>query len=220
MRKPQLLSTRRSFFAGLAAIAVVAATPAHADVENEARQFIDKLAQATVAVVADQSAPNDVRTERLRGLLERGFDTEVISRFVLGRYWRDASEAQRDRFVALFRDYTVASYARRFETYAGHRLETLTARDQGGHRGQIKVLVASRLLRPSGAPVKVDWRVRQTPHGWRIYDVVVEGVSMVLTQRSEFASVIQRSGGNIDGLLDQLRDRTAQLSAASASRPS
>ncbi|MEQ9639532.1 MAG: ABC transporter substrate-binding protein [Alphaproteobacteria bacterium] len=213
------MSTRRAFVAGLAALAFTAATPAQAKVEAEARQFIEQLAQSTVDVVADRDASPATRTERLSHLLNRGFDTEVISRFVLGRHWRDASESERREFVALFHDYTVASYARRFEAYAGHRLEVTDARDQGGERGRIKVLVSSQLLRPTGAPVKVDWRVRQTAEGWRIYDVVVEGVSMVLTQRSEFSSVILR-GGSIQGLLDQLRARTAQLSAANTLRAS
>lgn len=220
MQQSQFLTTRRMFLGGIAALAATAATPALAGVESEARQFIDQLARDTVAVVADRQASADVRSARLRDLLERGFDTEVISRFVLGRYWRDASEAERRQFVALFRDYTVASYARRFENYAGQRLEVLDARDQGGTRGSIKVLVSTRLLRPGGEPVKVDWRVRQSPNGWRIYDVVVEGVSMVLTQRSEFSAVIQRGGGSIQGLMEQLRARTAQLEAASASRAS
>lgn len=217
-------STRRGFLGcavlgGMAALLIGTAAPAQAgDVEAEAQQFIDSLARATVAIAADHDMPADQRGQRLRALLERGFDTQVISRFVLGRHWRDASAAQQAEFVSLFRDYTVASYARRFESYAGQTLQIVEARDQGGEEGKIKVLVHSVLQSAGSAPVKVDWRLRQTADGWRIYDVVVEGVSMVLTQRSEFSAVILRHGNGLDGLLEQLRKRTAQLEAEAARR--
>jgi phospholipid transport system substrate-binding protein len=206
-----LTTIRRSLFAILATVAVSAAVPAQAGVEAEAGQFIEGLAAETVALAADTSITATDRAERLRSLLQRGFDTEVIARFVLGKYWRDTSEEQRRDFMSLFRDYTVASYARRFEDFDGHRLTVLNARNQGGAEGKAKVAVASQFIRPGAEPVRIEWRVRQTDDGWRIYDVVVEGISMVLTQRSEFAAVLQRSGGNIDGLLEQLRATTVRL---------
>jgi phospholipid transport system substrate-binding protein len=210
--------SRRALLAAIGTLALTAAAPAHAGVEREASRFIEQLAADTVAIVGDEAATSGDRSGRLRGLLDRGFDTEVIGRFVLGRYWNGASETQQRDFVALFRDFTVASYARRFDSYAGQTLQVLEARDQGGEAGKTKVLVSSRMLRPGADAVRIDWRVRQTGDGWRIYDVVVEGISMVLTQRSEFAAVLQRSGGNIDGLLEQLRASTARLEGAG--RPS
>ena len=209
-----LTATRRSLLAGFTALLLAAAAPAHADAEEGARLFIEGLAAETVAIAADPAMDATGRQDRLRALLERGFDTDVIGRFVLGRYWQDATDTQRHDFIALFRDFTVASYARRFEGYEGQRLEILNIRNQGGAEDRQKVMVGSRMLRPAGDPVRIDWRVRQAEDGWRIYDVVVEGISMVLTQRSEIAAVLQRSGGNIDGLLEQLRANTARLESA------
>ena len=99
----------------------------------------------------------------------------------------------------------IATYAARLGPYSGETLEVGTVRG-AGERG---VTVTSRILRPQGEPIRLDWRLRRiSTGGWQIVDIVVEGVSLALTQRSEFDSVIRRSGGTIDGLLQVLRDKT------------
>lgn len=206
-----LTTSRRTLLVGLAGLALIAAAPASADVEADASGFIEALATETVAIAADSAISAPERSERLRELLDRGFDSATIGRFVLGKYWREATADQQRDFVVLLRDFTAASYARRFEDYVGQSLRVVEARNQGGEPGKAKVLVVSRLIRPGAESIRIDWRVRQGEQGWRIYDVVVEGISMVLTQRSEFSAVLQRSGGNIDGLLEQLRATTARI---------
>ena len=74
--------------------------------------------------------------------------------------------------------------------------------------------VASRILRPTGEPIKIDWRLLRRGESWRIVDVVVEGMSMVLSQRSEYAAVIKGDGGKIEGLLVKLREKTSRLRSA------
>ena len=206
--------SRRALLCSIPALALCTAGPTWAaEAASEAQTFIDDMARAAIAIASAPDLAVSERSGRLRGLLERGFDVQVMSRFVLGRYWRDASAAQQQAFVAMFRDFTVATYALRFDSYAGQTLQVVEAREQGGGEGGVKVLVSSRLLRPGGAAIALDWRVRQSRDGWRIYDVVVEGVSMVMAQRSEFAAVIQRNGSNVDDLIEQLRARTARLTA-------
>jgi phospholipid transport system substrate-binding protein len=207
---------RRHFLIGFAALAVAAACAApaaHAD--GDAAAFIDQLGRQATALAGDKSLDIGTRTEKLRLLLDRGFDGAAIGRFVLGKYWRSASEAERAEFITLFRDFTAVSYARRFDAYRGETLTILGSSVQAGE-GPPTAVVRSRLSRADGSVVRVDWRVRQTADGWRVYDVVVEGISMLLTQRSEFGAVIQRSGG-LDGLLQQLRRRSAESAANAAS---
>jgi phospholipid transport system substrate-binding protein len=140
-------------------------------------------------------------------IFNEGFDIPTISRFVLGGYWRTASEAQRQDFIALFEAYVIRAYALRFNDYAGEQLKVTAARAEDGDSSMVQSIVT----RPGGAPpIKVDWRVNKTDKGFKITDVVVEGVSMAVTQRQEFASVIQRNGGQIDALLKLLRERTGQ----------
>jgi phospholipid transport system substrate-binding protein len=126
---------------------------------------------------------------------------------VLGRFWRQATDQQKAEFRKLFEDYVVKSYANRLSQYSG---ETLSIKEtRPSEEGE--VLVTSQIDRPNGPPVRIDWRCRAEGENYKIIDVVVEGISMAITQRQEFASVIQNSGGNVQALIDQLRAKTAQL---------
>ena len=101
----------------------------------------------------------------------------------------------------------VATYARRLGNYAGEQLVI-----EGGRAlGDRGALVRSRIIRPQGEPLQVEWRVRRTAEGWKIIDVVLQGISMAVTHRSEFTAVIGGHGGRIDGLLKVLRDKTAPV---------
>jgi phospholipid transport system substrate-binding protein len=188
----------------LAVILALAAAPARA--ADEPAGFIADLGQRTIKVLSSRLSEKE-REAQFRAIFDEGFDVPAISRFVLGPYWRTASEAQRQDFVTLFEAYVVHAYAVRFNEYAGQQLQVVAARAEGDDSS----LVQSRIAQPSGAPpLKVDWRVGKTAKGYKINDVVVEGVSMAVTQRQEFASVIQRNGGQIDALLKLLREKAGQ----------
>ncbi|MEQ9639531.1 MAG: ABC transporter substrate-binding protein [Alphaproteobacteria bacterium] len=177
---------------------------------EDAARVVSELAGQTITLISDSEMSRTERAERLQILIGRGFDTESIGRFVLGRHWQAADETQRAKFIELFRSYTALSYARRFEAYSGQRLAVTGSRDIST-KDSTRALVHTQLSDKDGAPVKVDWRLRHGDDGWRIYDVIVENVSMVLTQKSEFAAVIERSGGNLQPLLDQLRERMKKM---------
>lgn len=168
--------------------------------------FIDQFASEAITVLSDAATTDTIRARSFRRFLTAKFDIDLVSRFVLGRHWHGASEAQRAEYRALFEDYIVETYARRLGAYNG---ETLTVR---GVRavGRKDQAVDTLLHRPSGAPVQIAWRLRaQKDGGWRIIDLVVEGISLAVTQRSDFAAVIQQSGNNVAGLIATLRDRIA-----------
>jgi len=169
----------------------------------EASDFITRLAERAIEGLTDKNLPLAERTQRFRQLLTEGFDVPQIGRFVLGRYWRVATEEERAEYLKLFEDYIVHNYATRFGEYAGENLKIGAAsRTNDGD-----VIVFSELLRPSGAPVKVDWKLRTDGSAFKITDVAVEGVSMTITQRDDFSASIQRSGGRVEGLLTMLRDK-------------
>src|SRR6266404_7901838 len=190
--------------------AFAASGEAPARAGDDAAGFIADLGKRAIDVLTSPSSETD-RERQFRALFDEGFDVPAISRFVLGPYWRTASEAQRQDFVALFEAYVVHAYAVRFNEYAGQQLQVIAARAEGDDSS----LVQSRIAQPSGAPpLKVDWRVGKTAKGYKINDVVVEGVSMAVTQRQEFASVIQRNGGQIDALLKLLREKAGQSAEA------
>jgi len=132
-------------------------------------------------------------------------DAERISRFVLGRYWNTASDEERREFVKLFEEYVARAYATRLAEYAGEQFKVIGSRPDGDG-----AVVSSQILRPAGsAPIKVDWRLSGRNGIYKISDVAVDGISMAVTQRSEFASVIQHNGGQLQGLITMLRQKTA-----------
>lgn len=170
-----------------------------------ARDFIEVLSNKAVAVIADRSMDEKKRMRELHRLFVFGFDTRTIGRFVLGQYWRAADEKQRGEYLRLYEDFVVRSYTQRLGEDAGERLVVKGVRVAGGGED---VFVASEIVRSSGPSLRIDWRVRPREKGYKIVDVVVEGVSMLITQRDEFASVIRSSGGKLEGLLVALRRRT------------
>jgi len=176
-----------------------------ADEGEAAAVFVRDFSDQAIAMLDDETLDDEARTREFRRLLKTGFHLELIGRFVLGRHWRKADEAERAEFTQLFEDYLVASYARQFSEYGGERLVV----DGGRPKGKSGAIVMSRIVRPEGAPFQVEWRLRHGEEGWRIIDVVVEGVSMAVTHRSEFSSVIAGHGGSVAGLLEILRSKTA-----------
>jgi phospholipid transport system substrate-binding protein len=143
-------------------------------------------------------------------LFQANFDGPGIARFVLGRYWRSASQDEQQEFLRLFEDYVVFVYGTRFSSLSG---ETLKIR--GSRAEESGVVVSTDIISPGGeAPIKIDWRLVTDNGVFKINDVVIEGISMMVTQRSEFASVIQRHGGQVSGLLSLMREKTKTASVA------
>ncbi len=221
MTKQVALSiSRRGFSRGLAVCGAVALFgfgaphPAAASGAGDPAVFVREFSAQAIGVLADQSLSGEHRQQAFRDLLTAGFDVKSISRFVLGRYWRRATEAQRSEFTALFEDLIVATYSRKFSDYSGQTLKVEAIREEN----EKMAAVASRILRESGEPIRIDWRLLRRDQSWRIVDVVVEGMSMVLSQRSEYAAVIKGDGGKIEGLLVKLREKTSRLRSGSVQK--
>lgn len=170
---------------------------------DQAAAFIEGLAEKAIAALTEESVPREQRIQRFRELLEEHFAVATIGQWVLGRYWGRATAAERKEYLSLFEDLIVVTYVDRFTAYSGEKLtvnKSMPAADGD-------LLVASTISRPDGAaPVEVGWRVREMSGSFKIVDVIVEGISMGQTQRSEFASVIRRNGGTVEGLLGKLRE--------------
>ena len=174
------------------------------DAESDPVAFLQAFSDRAIAMLADDSLSKEQRAREFRSLLRSGFDMERIGRAVLGRYWRSATPEQRAEFLQLLEEFVVLFYADRLSDYSGETLRTGKARV----RGDRDALVRSRVLSPDRPAVAVDWRLRRTAEGWRIIDVMIEGVSMTITHRSEFAAVISNSPARIEGLLQKLREKT------------
>jgi phospholipid transport system substrate-binding protein len=201
--------TRRFLLTTLAFLLVVASPVVTPDaVAADPSLFMSEMWKRAVEILG-KKAPETERLARFRELFQADFDGPGIARFVLGRYWRTASEEEQQEFLGLFEDYVVFVYGTRFSSLSGEALKIRGSRAEA--RG---VIVSSEIVSPGGeAPVKVDWRLITDSGVFKISDVVIEGISMMVTQRSEFASVIQRHGGQVSGLLSLMREKTKTASA-------
>ncbi|MGD9509968.1 MAG: phospholipid-binding protein MlaC [Geminicoccaceae bacterium] len=187
------------------AVAIPATTMARGATTEEAGAFVDGLGQQTIAALDRIGKDADARQQAISDLLNEAVDLERISRLCLGRHWRTASEAQREEYVRLFRDNVLAVLSRRMSHYTGGEKFVVTATRPAGE----DAMVASQIIYASNdPPLKIEWRVRVENGSPMIIDVLPEGVSLVLTYRSEFDEVISRNG--LDGLLTELRNRAAK----------
>ena len=181
------------------------AIPAHA-VTDTTDSFVTRIGGQAIKVMTDPTIARDKRETQFRGLLQEAFDMETVGRLVLSRYWQVATPEERAEFMRLFEDHLVQIYTTRFQGYTGVGLKVA-----GLRRDQNSEIVHSSIMRPGGAPpVALDWRIETSNGRLVVTDLVVEGLSMVITQRSEFASVIQQSGGRVAGLIEALRKRTGK----------
>jgi len=174
-----------------------------------AADFIQDLAGRAIGILQSRDGKIEAREAQFRDLLSNGFDMPFIARFVLGKYWRKATPQERADYQALFTEFILQSYSRRMGGYSGETFTVAGARAAGKR----DVLVRTRIARTGGPAVKADWRVRPKGGQYRIIDIMVEGVSMAVTQRSEFSAVMRRRG--MQGLLQILRARTEIFGVAS-----
>ena len=141
-------------------------------------------------------------------------DFEQSTRLAVGRAWRQASPEQQKKLVGEFRNMLVRTYSNAVGTYQGQTLKVLPSR---GKHDPEDTTVRTQFIRPGGQPLPIDFAMRKTDQGWKVYDITVEGVSLVLTYRSEFDSVVKQEG--IDGLIKRLTQKNVPPAAVGGSAP-
>jgi len=193
-------------FAALVATTVMSG-PASATSPEKAASFLTQIAISTVAVLQVKGTPLNVREAKIRALLQSNFDFYRIGRFVMGQGWPKASKAQQKEFLILFQENVLRIYSRRLGGYVGQSFKVTGAEALG----KKDALVRTVITRPSGPPIKAGWRVRETPNGFKILDVMVAGLSMITTQRAEYGSVVKSQG--VNGLIEGLRLRNTKFAA-------
>jgi phospholipid transport system substrate-binding protein len=172
---------------------------------EDARALIEEVSAKVLAILSDQALTDRQKFDALVELLDGPIDLDLVARLILGRHWRTADDVERQEYLTLFREYALANLASKLHLYRGQSFEVTGARvvsDQDA-------LVTSRILSNGEPPLQVDWRLRERDGSPPVtIDLIVEGVSLIVTLRSEFGSVIERQG--FAGLLAELRQRITQ----------
>jgi phospholipid transport system substrate-binding protein len=194
---------RRSLLTAALIMLAGALAPAIPAAAADPTALISNLSSRVLEVLG-KDATQSQRVARFRDLLREDFAVPEIARFTLGRYWNVVTEEQRAEFVKLFEEYIAFVYSTRLAQYSGETFKVTGSRpDADG------AIVSSQILRSAGAaPVKVEWRLIGRNGVYKIFDGSIDGISMAVTQRSEFESVIQRDGGQVQGLITMLRKKT------------
>jgi phospholipid transport system substrate-binding protein len=150
------------------------------------------------------------RYAKLEPVIRQTFDVSFMARLAVGPAWSGLTAVQQQQLTDAFERYIAATYADRFDSYAGEKLQVTG--EQSAPSGTI---VASRLVKSNGEPVAINYLMRQTGSGWQISDVYLDGtISEVATRRSEFSSILQKKG--VDGLIATL-NRKAEMLMTTAS---
>lgn len=212
--RPNIVAASLALVAALA-ISLTLLRAAGAAPATDPTDFVRDFGNRVIATVADDSLSPGQRQAALERLLRAGVDARRIGRFALGKYARRASKPERAEFDRLFAAGIVATYSRHLGSYEGETLQVRGAQ----LRGEQGALVSSRVIRPNGPAVAVDWHLRDDAGTWRIVDVVIEGISMALTQRAEFAAVIRAGNGRLEGLLARLREQVPTQGAPTRGTP-
>ena len=187
------------------------AGPAWAQMEQPA-EFLQRFVARALPLLEEPPPAGSARNALVQTLLREGFDLRTIARFVAGRAIRSASPESRQAYQVAFEEYLIASYGAQLADYDGASMAVGRVRSQSANTA----VVASSLTRHAGAKVIIDWRLKRQGETWRIIDVVIEGVSMAQTQRSEFAAARRSAGGTLDDLTNLLRIQTSRISNGAA----
>jgi len=171
-----------------------------------AATFIQATGEDLVRVINSPAAVEQ-RRQQVATILRRAVDIEGTGRFILGRWWRQASAAEQQEYLRLFEEVLIRNLASRFGEYQG----VTFALGRSQQRTEDDALVTTIVQRPGSAAFNLDWRVADVNGQPRIVDLVAEGASLRLTQRSEYSAVIQRGGNQVSALLAAMRQQIAQM---------
>lgn len=198
---------RRSLL--LAALTLIAARPAAAaDDVAAAKAFVEHAGQAILSIVNSNMSGAD-REKALARIVDQDVDVDGVARFALGRFWRVATPAQRQTYLSLFRQYLVFNVTGRLSHYKG---TTFSVNRAIRVNGDIAVTTTIRV--PNSQPADLQWMVSFASGSPKIVDLVAEGTSLRVTQRSDYASVITRHGGeDVQALIDAMRAQITRLTS-------
>jgi phospholipid transport system substrate-binding protein len=176
---------------------------------DSARQLVINVSNQVIQALKEdpdlaERDPNAIY-KLLNRIVAPHFDFDATAKLLLGPYWRKANPRQRQRFIQEFHTYLVQFYAVSLAKYKDQKIEyePLRAPVADG-----EAVVRSIVQRQNGPPIPIDYRMHRTGGDWKVYDVIVDGVSMVVSNRSSFAEAIREGG--IDKLTDQLAEHNRQ----------
>ena len=182
------------------------ATAAHADVDaKKAEEFIKNVTTEGIEDIINADISQKDKDKRFETLFNKALDLDFIGQFVLGRYWKTASDSQRKGFIKAYRDLNIQTWSKRFDEFKGYKF-TFKGTTPSNSKNQI--FVNTEVPMKQGEPAKVVWRVKQTKDDFSVVDIIIENVSLAITARNEYTAFIKNNNGSIDALIKNLQTKT------------
>lgn len=189
----------------LCALMIAIASPVWA-AGNPAIDFMNDLSQEVIEKGIQGTHTTAEREAFVREKFTKILDLKAIGQFVLGTYWKKAEEAQRQEFLSAFTELLTKTWADRFSLYTGQEVVFSGTRNA---QQKNQLYVDSSIA--GNPPVEIIWRIRPKDKGYVIIDIVIEDVSMAMSYRSEYTTFLQQHQGNLQTLIDELKNKAANF---------
>ena len=167
----------------------------------EEENFITSFADSAISILSSDSLSDAERTSSFTDLVMSSIDLNLISKFVLSKAWKNASDEQKEEYLIAFKDYFVNSYANKLDQYTGEKVDVIGSQEAGKY-----VIVESNIIREGTDTLKINlkWRLLNKDNQIKIIDLNIEGISLVIAQREEFQSFLANNDYDLDKLIEKI----------------
>ena len=174
---------------------------AHSSNFLEEENFVTSFADSAISILSNDTISDAERTSSFTELVMSSIDLNLISKFVLSKAWKNASDEQKENYLIAFKDYFVSSYANKLDQYTGEKVDVIGSQEAGKY-----VIVESNIVREGTDTLKINlkWRLLNKNNQIKIIDLNIEGISLVIAQREEFQSFLANNDYNLDKLIEKI----------------
>lgn len=195
MKKGLLLTLIAAFCFG--------ANIARADVDAAgAEEFVKKMTDEGIEQIINANVSKAEKQNRFKKLFNDALDLDFIGKYVLGRYWKTASEQQRNDFINTYRELNTQVWSERFDEFKGRKF---VFKGTTPSSSENQIFVNTIVPMEQGEPATVVWRVKQNGNAFKIVDIIIEKVSLTMANRNEYTAFIKNNGNSVDALIANLK---------------
>ena len=165
------------------------------------KDFVSNFADSAINILSDNEILEGEKNSQFTDLVMSAIDLNLISKFVLSKTWKNATDDQKERYIQAFKDYFINSYANKLDQYSGEQVEVVDAEEAGKY-----VIVNSFIYREGTDTLKINlkWRLLNRDNDIKIIDLNIEGISLIIAQREEFQSFLANNGGDLEKLIEKI----------------
>ena len=165
------------------------------------KDFVSNFADSAINILSDNEILEGEKNGKFTDLVMSAIDLNLISKFVLSKTWKNATDDQKERYIQAFKDYFINSYANKLDQYSGEQVEVVDAEEAGKY-----VIVNSFIYREGTDTLKINlkWRLLSRDNEIKIIDLNIEGISLIIAQREEFQSFLANNEGDLEKLIEKI----------------